>query len=52
MNDWRDFLIWWAASFLSAAAMVGGKLGMTLFRLASDPPADPVLAAYGAAQRK
>jgi hypothetical protein len=52
MNDWRDFLIWWAASFLSAAAMVGGKLGLILFRMASDPPADPVMAAHWLRRRR
>ncbi len=26
MDDWRDFLIWWAVSLLAAATIVGGKI--------------------------
>jgi hypothetical protein len=52
MKDWQDFLIWWAVSLLAAAMMAGGKLGMMLFRLANDPPADPVLAEHWKRRRR
>lgn len=32
--------------------MVGGKLGLMLFRLATDPPADPILAQHWQRRRR
>ena len=52
MNDWREFLFWWTASLLAAATIVGGRLGMALFRMAPDPPEDVKLAAHWARRRR
>lgn len=52
MNDWRDFIFWWVASLLATTMIVGGKLGMFLFRLSIDPPDDPVLAAHWRRKRR
>ncbi len=35
-----DFVILWSASALGALTMVVGRLGMTLFGIAKDPPAE------------
>ena len=52
MNDWREFLFWWTTSLLAAATIVGGRLGMALFRMAPDPPEDIKLAAHWARRRR
>ena len=52
MDDWREFLFWWTASLLAAATIVGGRLGMALFRMAPDPPEDVKLAAHWARRRR
>lgn len=52
MNDWREFLIWWLASLLAAATIVGGKIGLFLWKMAPDPPADPILAAHWSRRRR
>ncbi len=52
MNDWREFLFWWTASLLAAATIVGGRLGMALFRMAPDPPEDMKLAQHWARRRR
>lgn len=52
MTDWRDFLIWWLASLIAGATVVGGKLGVLLWKMAPDPPSDPVLAAHWRRRRR
>ena len=52
MNDWRDFLFWWITSLLATTMIVGGKLGMFLFRLSNDPPEDRLLAAHWQRRRR
>lgn len=52
MDDWREFLIWWLLSLLSAATVVGGKIGLFLWKMAPDPPSDPVLAAHWRRRRR
>lgn len=52
MNDWREFTIWWLVSLLSAATVVGGKIGLFLWKMAPDPPSDPVLATHWRRRRR
>jgi hypothetical protein len=52
VSDWRDFLIWWLVSLIAAATIVGGKIGLLLWRLAPDPPSDPELAAHWRRRRR
>lgn len=52
MHDWREFLFWWLVSLIAGATVVGGKLGVLLWKLAPDPPADPVLAAHWRRRRR
>lgn len=52
MTDWRDFLFWWFCSLLAGATVVGGKLGVLLWKMAPDPPSDPVLAAHWRRRRR
>lgn len=52
MHDWRDFLLWWFASLIAGATVVGGKLGVLLWKMAPDPPADPLLAAHWRRRRR
>lgn len=52
MHDWREFLFWWLASLIAGATVVGGKLGVLLWKMAPDPPADPLLAAHWRRRRR
>lgn len=52
MEELRDFLFWWLAALIAAATIVGGRLGMFLFRLAADPPDDPILALHWTRRRR
>ncbi|MCC6478346.1 MAG: hypothetical protein IT552_03975 [Sphingomonadaceae bacterium] len=52
MNDWREFIFWWLASLIAGATIVGGKLGMFLFRISSDPPDDVKAAAHWLRRRR
>lgn len=52
MNDWREFLFWWFCSIVATTTIVGGKLGLFLFRLSVDPPEDPILAAKWRMRRR
>lgn len=52
MADWRDFFFWWLASLFAAATVVAAKLGLRLYGLAGDPPADPVLAQHWHRRRR
>ena len=52
MSDWREFMLWWTFSILAAATVVGAKLGMLLFAMAPDPPADAALAAHWRRRRR
>lgn len=52
MQDLKEFLFWWIAALIAAATIVGGRLGMFLFRLAPDPPDDAVLALHWARRRR
>ena len=51
MNDWRDFLIWWALSALAAATIVGAKIAFAFSTLAPEPPTDPELAKHWSKRR-
>lgn len=44
MKDWQELVILWLIYVVAAATVVGGKLGLFLFRLAADPPDDEKLA--------
>jgi hypothetical protein len=52
MADWRDFFFWWLASLFAAATVVAAKLGLRLYGLAGDPPADPALAQHWHRRRR
>jgi hypothetical protein len=51
-TDWRDFFFWWLASLFAAATVVAAKLGLRLYGLAGDPPADPALAQHWHRRRR
>ncbi len=51
-SDWREFMLWWFFSILSATTVVAAKLGLLLFALAPDPPSDPDLAAHWRRRRR
>ena len=52
IHDWRDFMFWWAASLFASTMVVVARLGMRLYAVAGDPPADPVLSAHWARRRR
>lgn len=52
INDWRDFFWWWAASLFASTMVVVARLGMKLYGVAADPPADPGMAAHWARRRR
>jgi len=52
MADWRDFFFWWLASLFAAATVVAAKLGLRLYGLAGDPPADPIMAKHWHRRRR
>lgn len=52
MNNPRDYLIWWCIFLLASATAVGAKIALYLWRLAPDPPEDPVLARHWARRRR
>lgn len=52
MSDWRDFILWWGLSLLAASTIVGAKVGLLLWGLAPNPPADPELAAHWRRRRR
>lgn len=52
VSDWRDFLFWWLACLIAGATVVGGKLGVFLWKMAPDPPSDPALAAHWRRRRR
>ena len=50
--EFKDFIYWWLAGLIAAATIAGGRIGLFLFRLAPDPPDDPVLAAHWLRRRR
>lgn len=52
MESPRDYLIWWMVFLLSSATVVGARIALFLWRLAPDPPEDPVLARHWARRRR
>lgn len=51
MQDWREFLFWWAASFIAATTVVVARLGLKLYG-APDFPDDPALALHWRRRRQ
>ncbi len=52
INDWRDFLFWWAAALFSSTMVVVARLGFRLYGAAVDPPEEPRMAAHWARRRR
>lgn len=52
METPRDYLIWWLIFLLTSATVVGARIALFLWRLAPDPPEDPVLARHWARRRR
>lgn len=52
VNDWREFIFWWAASLFAATTIVVARLGMRLFGQAADLPDDPVAALHWQRRRR
>jgi hypothetical protein len=42
----RDYFTLWVLSVLASATIVGGKIGMFVWGLAPDPPAEPTAAMH------
>jgi len=43
LEDWREFLFWWAASLFAATTVVVARLGLKLYGASPEFPDDPVL---------
>lgn len=52
LEDWREFLFWWAASLFAATTVVVARLGLKLYGAAPDLPDDPVLALHWRRRRQ
>lgn len=52
LEDWREFLFWWAASLFAATTVVVARLGLKLYGSATDFPDDPVLALHWRRRRQ
>ena len=52
METPRDHLIWWLIFLTASATVVGARIALALWRLAPDPPDDPVLARHWARRRR
>ncbi|TDW63088.1 hypothetical protein EDF57_10643 [Novosphingobium sp. PhB55] len=48
----RDYFTLWVLSVLASATIVGGKIGMYVWGLAPDPPADPAAAMHWRRRRR
>lgn len=52
MQSPREYLIWWIIFLLSSATIVGARIALFVWRLAPNPPEDPVLASHWARRRR
>lgn len=52
LEDWREFLFWWAASLFAATTVVVARLGLKLYGASPDFPDDPVLALHWRRRRQ
>lgn len=52
LEDWREFLFWWAASLFAATTVVVARLGIKLYGTSPDLPDDPVLALHWRRRRQ
>lgn len=52
LEDWREFLFWWAASLFAATTVVVARLGIRLYGATPDLPDDPVLALHWRRRRQ
>lgn len=52
LEDWREFLFWWAASLFAATTVVVARLGLKLYGAAPDLPDDPALALHWRRRRQ
>lgn len=52
LEDWREFLFWWAASLFAATTVVVARLGIRLYGATPDLPDDPALALHWRRRRQ
>lgn len=52
LEDWREFLFWWAASLFAATTVVVARLGLKLYGASPDFPDDPALALHWRRRRQ